>query len=646
MIAITNLTKNLTQRTLFKSVNLSIFPQERIGLTGPNGAGKTTLFSVILGETESSGGGVQLQKNLKIGYLPQEAHFHSDRTVLEEVTSGDAYVRQLLQEKRYYEETNKADQARYGDILEELERLGIYEIEHKAEAVLSGLGFAVQDFHKPVLQLSGGWQMRTLLAKLLVYKYDVLLLDEPTNYLDLPATLWLKDFLKTYPGTFILISHDKVFLNEVTNYTIVLDDGTLTKVKGNYEAYETQKGINIRSLEKRQKVVEKKKQQLERFAQRFHAQPNRASAVKNKRKMLERLENIELPPERKSIKDFVFPPVQASGYSVIRCERVGKVYGEKTVYQDLNFEILRKQKVCLVGPNGAGKSTLLKMLAGVLPPDQGMIVLGHQVQRGYFSQSRLDVLNPARSVLDELASAAEGTYPATQMRTLLGLFNFHGEDVFKPVQVLSGGEKSRLILAKLLIRPPNFILLDEPTTHLDIDGVDALIKAFQQYEGTLCFISHDLFFVEQIADSIVEVNQGQIKTYPGGLDYYLDKKKDGETLTQEGEARLRHETQAAKAEKKKFQGEEYAKLKEARRLHQQALKRIDEIRNRIKDLQHQMKELEKESYVKSRLLANAYGKDPELIKECGQRLKQIPKILREMESDIKRLTEEKDHISK
>ncbi len=425
-----------------------------------------------------------------------------------------------------------------------------------------------------------------------------------------------------------------------------MDDGTLTKVKGNYEAYETQKGINIRSLEKRQKVVEKKKQQLERFAQRFHAQPNRASAVKNKRKMLERLENIELPPERKSIKDFVFPPVQASGHSVIRCERVGKVYGEKTVYQDLNFEILRKQKVCLVGPNGAGKSTLLKMLAGVLPPDQGMIVLGHQVQRGYFSQSRLDVLNPARSVLDELASAAEGTYPATQMRTLLGLFNFHGEDVFKPVQVLSGGEKSRLILAKLLIRPPNFILLDEPTTHLDIDGVDALIKAFQQYEGTLCFISHDLFFVEQIADSIVEVNQGQIKTYPGGLDYYLDKKKDGETLTQEGEARLRHETQAAKAEKKKFQGEEYAKLKEARRLHQQALKRIDEIRNRIKDLQHQMKELEKESYVKSRLLANAYGKDPELIKECGQRLKQIPKILREMESDIKRLTEEKDHISK
>ncbi|HQO57249.1 MAG TPA: ABC-F family ATP-binding cassette domain-containing protein [Candidatus Omnitrophota bacterium] len=625
---------------------MSIFPQERIGLTGPNGAGKTTLFSIILGETESSGGAVQMQKNLKIGHLPQEARFHSDRTVLEEVTSGDMYIRQLLQEKHYYEETNKADQARYGDILEELEQLGIYEIEHKAEAVLSGLGFTVQDFHKPVVQLSGGWQMRTLLAKLLVYQYDVLLLDEPTNYLDLPATLWLKDFLKAYPGTFILISHDKVFLNEVTNYTIVLDGGTLTKVKGNYEAYEMQKEVNLRSLEKRQKVIEKRKQQLEHFAQRFHAQPNRAAAVKNKRKMIERLENIELPPEKKSIKDFAFPTVQSSGYSVIRCEHVGKDYGEKTVYRDLNFEILRKQKVCLVGPNGAGKSTLLKMLAGIFPPDRGKIMLGHQVQRGYFSQTRLDVLNPGRSVLDELASAAEGTYPATQMRTLLGLFNFHGEDVFKPVQVLSGGEKSRLILAKLLIRPPNFILLDEPTTHLDIDGVEALIKAFQQYEGTLCFISHDLFFVEQIADSIVEVSQGQIKSYPGGLGYYLDKKKAGETLIQKSEAKAHQETQAAQEEKKKAKGEEYTKLKEARRLHQQALKRMNEIKSQIKYLHQQMKDLEKESYVKSRLLSNAYGKDPDLIKECGQRLKQIPKILRELESEIKRLTEEKDHISK
>ncbi len=645
MIAITNLTKNLTQRTLFKSVNLSIFPQERIGLTGPNGAGKTTLFSIILGETEASGGAVQMQKNLKVGYLPQESTFHSSRSVLDEVTSGDEHIRQLLEEKRFYEENNKADQVRYGDILLELEQLGIYEIEHKAEAILSGLGFSTKDFHRPIVELSGGWQMRTLLAKLLVYQYDVLLLDEPTNYLDLPATLWLKDFLKNYPGTFIMISHDKVFLNEVTNYTIVLDDGVLTKVKGNYKSYEQQKEISLKGLEKRQKVIEKKRQQLERFTQRFHAQPNRAAAVRNKRKMIERLENIDLPQEKKSIKDFSFPEIDPSGYTVMTLDRVSKAYGEKKVYQNLHFEIFQKQKICLVGPNGAGKSTLLKMMAGVLPPDQGRVTLGHQVQRGYFSQTRLDVLNPNRSVLDELAATVEGTYPATQMRTLLGLFNFHGDDVFKSVRVLSGGEKSRLILAKLLIRPPNFILLDEPTTHLDIDGVEALIKAFRQYEGTLCFISHDLFFVKEIADNIVEVNQGQIKSYPGGLDYYLDKKKEGETLTQKQEARTQKQVREAKAAEKKTRVEEYEKLKEVRRKHNQALKRKSEIKNQIKTLEQQMKDLERESYVKSRILSNSYGKDPQLIKECGQRLKKIPKLMRDMESEIKKLKEERTRIS-
>ncbi|MDZ4242187.1 MAG: ABC-F family ATP-binding cassette domain-containing protein, partial [Candidatus Omnitrophota bacterium] len=517
MITISNLSKNFTQRMLFKDVSLSIFPNEKIGLTGPNGAGKSTLFNIILGELETSGGQVQMQKNLKIGYLPQEAHFDSQRTVLEEVTSGDERIQTLLKEKSGLEDANKADSMRYGDILHELEQLGIYDLEHKAEKVLSGLGFKEADFHRPINNLSGGWQMRTLLAKLLIYQYDILLLDEPTNYLDLSATLWLKDFLASYPGTFIIISHDKIFLGDVTNYTIVLENGQLNKVKGNYLTYEEQKEVGLKTLEKRQKVVEQKREQLERFTQRFHAQPNRAAAVRNKRKMLERLEEIDLPTERRSIKDFDFPLTRQSGYLVLSANKIGKSYSEKRIYQDLDFEITRGQKVCLVGPNGAGKSTLLKMIAGVLEPDSGQVKLGHQVDRGYFSQTRLDVLNPDRTVLDELASAAtNGTYPALQMRTLLGLFNFHGDDVFKLVKVLSGGEKSRLILAKLLINPPNFMLLDEPTTHLDIDGVGALCKAFRQYEGTLCFISHDLFFVKEIANAIVEVDQGTLKSYPGG----------------------------------------------------------------------------------------------------------------------------------
>src|SRR3989338_9235273 len=281
MITINNVTMGFTQLTLFKDVSLSIFKNEKIGLTGPNGAGKTTLFSIILGDIEPVAGSVQMQKNLNIGYLPQESHFSSTKTVMGELTEGDGRIKKLMEEKHQLEDAHKADSDRYGDILHELEILGIYDLEHRAEKILIGLGFKQSDFSRPIKELSGGWQMRTLLAKLLTYSYDLLLLDEPTNYLDLAATLWLKDYLKNYRGTFVIISHDKIFLNEVTNYTIILENSRITKLKGNYEQYEALKEENYRSLEKRQKVVEKKRDQLERFAERFHAQPNKASDRKS-----------------------------------------------------------------------------------------------------------------------------------------------------------------------------------------------------------------------------------------------------------------------------------------------------------------------------------------------------------------------------
>ncbi|MBU4334478.1 MAG: ATP-binding cassette domain-containing protein, partial [Candidatus Omnitrophica bacterium] len=474
MINIDNITMGFSQRTLFKDVAFSIFPDEKIGLAGPNGSGKTTLFSIILGETEPVAGNVQLQKNLNIGYLPQEAKFSSERTIMQELTSGDDRIRALIDERRKLEDLHKAGTDRYGDVLHELELLGIYELEHRAEKILTGLGFNQAEFHKPILELSGGWQMRTLLAKLLTYHYDLLLLDEPTNYLDLEATLWLKEYLSSYRGAFMLISHDREFLNDVTNYTIMLEGAQAVKVKGNYEAYQQQKELNQKSLEKRQKVVEKKRQQLEQFAQRFHAQPNRAAAVKNKRKMIDKLEVIELTKERTSIGEFDFSEVPSSGYVVASAVKVSKAYGDKQVYKDLDFEIIKGQKVCLIGPNGSGKSTLLKMLAGSIENDSGDIKYGHNVETGYFSQTRTDVLNPNRSAFDEVVSAASQGIPSLKVRNLLGLFNFHGDDVFKPVKVLSGGEKSRLILAKLLINPPNFMCLDEPTTHLDLDGINAL----------------------------------------------------------------------------------------------------------------------------------------------------------------------------
>lgn len=644
MITINNLTMGFTQRTLFKGVSLSIFPNEKIGLTGPNGAGKSTLFAIIRGELQPVEGNIQIQKGINIGYLPQESMYVSDKTVIEELTQGDDRIRALMTEKHKLEDENKADTDRYGDVLHELETLGIYELEHKAEKVLMGLGFKVEDFNKPVANLSGGWQMRTLLAKLLVYPFDLLLLDEPTNYLDLPATLWLKDFLANYSGAFVLISHDRVFLNTVTNYTIILEGTQMAKIKGNYENYELQKDITQKTNEKKQKEIDKKRDQLERFANRFHAQPNRASAVRNKRKMLERLEDVDLAQEHRSIGHFEFSNVQPSGYVVVRLDGIAKSYGPKKVYSDLDFEIIRGQKVCLVGPNGAGKSTLLKMLAGAIAPDAGTIKYGHQVQYGYFSQSRVDVLSPDRTVLEEMYTVAPEGTQLTRVRTLLGVFNFHGDDVYKPVRVLSGGEKSRLILAKLLIDPPNFMLLDEPTTHLDIDGVKALTNAFQEYQETICFISHDLYFIKEIADTIVEVNNGQIKVYSGGLDYYLDKKGEADAQLKEQERKGKEEQR--RQEKKETQ-KENALVDQLHEKHKQAMKRINQIKNQIRDLEKEHKDLETESYVKARTMSNFLeARDQEKIKEFGQRLKWIQTRLREIEATIKALNEEKDRISK
>lgn len=645
MITISGVTKNFDSRILLNNVSLSIFANERIGLTGPNGTGKTTLFKLILGQLEPTSGTITLQRGIKIGYMAQESNYQANRTIMEEMTSGDDELRSLLDEKHKLEDDNKCDSNRYGDILELLEQKGIYDLEHKAEKVLTGLGFKPTEFDKPIMHLSGGWQMRAQLAKMLIYKYDLILLDEPTNYLDLEATLWLKDYLAKYDATFIMISHDKIFLNDVTNYTIILEDGKMVKIKGNYEAYEEAKEVRLKSLEKQQKVVEKKRDQLERFAERFHAQPNFSSAVRNKRRQMERLEEIDIPQERHSIRDFEFPQTIESGYTVLTLDKIHKSYGPKKIYDNMGLEITKGQKVCLVGPNGAGKSTLLKIIAGVIDVDSGTRKLGHQVQDGYFSQTRTDVLNPNRTVFEELLVAANRSVPQAQARTLLGVFNFRGDDVFKPVNVLSGGEKSRLILAKLLINPPNFILLDEPTTHLDIDGVEALTDCFKKFTGTLCFISHDLFFMKQIANHMIEVNNGELKHYHGGLDYYLEK-KTGMELGNKLKADQAKAFAAAQSATKLTDKPKEPVLTEAQAKHNQAIKRLEEIKRETKALEKEQNELETESYVKSRFLSDSFGREPEKIKEYGIRLKDIQKRLREITVGLDKLQEEKRAISK
>jgi len=634
MISISNVSKNYGKRTLFEGISLSINQGEKIGLIGPNGSGKSTLFSLILGELEPSSGEIKLNKNTHIGYLAQESKFHSERTVLAELTEGDDRILRFKNEKEKLEEKNEADSHRYGEVLHELEILGYFELEHKAKKILSGLGFKEKDFNRPITQLSGGWQMRTLLAKLLTFQYDLLLLDEPTNYLDLNAALWLKDYLASFDGTFIMISHDKAYLTEVTNYTLILEHGKIFKVRGNYEHYEQVKKERRIHLEKQFKEQEKKRVQLEEFVARFHAQPNKAAAVRSKRTALERLaqEAVELPPDtRESIGSFHFPPTKRSGHRVMQLEKISKNYGEIQVYKDFDFEITQGEKAVLAGENGAGKSTLLKIMAGVVDIDSGQRVAGHNVSVGYFSQTRLDVLSPENTVLREAYSAAPGYMSEETIRTILGAFLFSGDDAEKKVKVLSGGEKSRLILAKLLINPPNFLLLDEPTTHLDVDAVEALVKALNEYEGTVVFISHDIYFVSQVANVVYEVKSGNVRKFPGTFEYYLEARDRQEASSPRVKPKV-------SPEKIKIEEEKNKKKEEERKNKEDEKKRKatnTAIRTEIIKLEKEKESLQLESYAKARALSNPkIFRDEETARDYGRRMKEIEKIIVEITAKI------------
>jgi len=640
MIAVTNLSKNYGKKVLFEDVSLAINQGEKIGLIGPNGTGKSTLFSMILGETEPSKGEVKVHKGVHIGYLPQEASFKSEHTVLSELTEGDERIMRLKKEKETLEEDNEAGSKRYGEVLHQLETLGYFELEHKAEKILMGLGFKEKDFLRPINQMSGGWQMRTLLAKLLTYHYDLLLLDEPTNYLDLNAALWLKDYLSGFRGTFIMISHDKAFLTDVTNYTLILENGHIAKVRGNYEHYEQIKKERRVHLEKQFKEQEKKREQLEEFVTRFHAQPNKAAAVRSKRSALERLEKeaVVLPPDpRESIAQFRFPPTRRSGYKIIALEQISKGYGDIQVYRDLDFEITQGEKAVLAGENGAGKSTLLKILAGVVDIDSGTRIVGHNVDSGYFSQTRTDVLNVENTVLQEAYSSAPGYMAEETIRTILGAFLFTGDDADKKVKVLSGGEKSRLILAKLLIDPPNCLLLDEPTTHLDVDAVEALVRALNQYEGTIVFISHDIYFVRSVANTVFEVKDGRIRKFPESFDYYLEKKDQGEVIIEKKKPVVDLAKQKLEEEKKRTKEEEKKrKEEEKRRKAQNAV-----IREQINKLVKKKEALQLESYAKARALSDPkIFREEETARDYGRRIKEINKLVADLDIEIKKLEEE------
>jgi ATP-binding cassette subfamily F protein 3 len=502
--------------------------EDRIGLVGPNGAGKSTLFGIILGEESADSGQIIKERSVNFGYLPQESAPAGDETVLELATAISpefAGLRKLILawDSDHHIDTGHAEEI-HDDAHNRFHELGGYQLDAKAKQILAGLGFREKDFDRPARELSGGWVMRAHLARLLVQQPDLLLLDEPTNHLDLEALLWFQDYLKAYAGGIMVISHDREFLNHIVSGIVEIRAGHLNRYRGDYDSFLVQREAAEVQLLAAYKNQQREIDRLQEFADRFRAKASKAAQAQSKLKQIERMDKIEAPVNDESKIGFQFPQPQRSGLKVITLENIHHAYGQNTVYQSMDFKAERGQRIVLVGPNGAGKSTLLKLLAGVLTPQQGVRTLGHNVKAGYYSQYRVEMLNPDRTVLEEgLDTPSRVTEQF--VRTLLGSFLFRGDDVFKKVDVLSGGEKSRLALVKLLLDPPNLLLMDEPTTHLDMASIDALVYALSQFEGTLIFISHDVYFIRALGNLVVHVHAGKLTHYAGDYQYYLDKTK-------------------------------------------------------------------------------------------------------------------------
>ena len=529
MLTLSEISKAYGGRVLFADVTLQLNREDRIGLVGPNGAGKSTLFSIILGDEEADSGKVMKERNVVLGYLPQESAPVGDETILELATAISpefAKLRKIILawDSDHHVAPDHVEEI-HDDAHNRFHELGGYQLDAKAKQILSGLGFREKDFDRPARELSGGWVMRAHLARLLVQEPDLLLLDEPTNHLDLEALLWFQEYLTTYPGAIVVISHDREFLNHIVSGIVEIRSSKLNRYRGNYDDFLVQRAAAEEQLLAAYKNQQRDIARLQEFADRFRAKASKASQAQSKLKQIDRMEKIEAPVNDTSKIGFSFPQPLRSGQKVITLENIHFGYGENIVYRGMDFLAERDQRIVLVGPNGAGKSTLLKILAGVLVPQSGTRTLGHNAKAGYYSQYRVEMLHPeSRTVFEE---AMDTTPRVTEqfIRTLLGSFLFRGDDVFKKVSVLSGGEKSRLALVKLLLDPPNLLLMDEPTTHLDMASIDALVGALKQFKGTLVFISHDVYFIRALSGHVVHVNAGKLTHYPGGYQYYLDKTK-------------------------------------------------------------------------------------------------------------------------
>jgi ATP-binding cassette subfamily F protein 3 len=599
MLTVAGLSKTFGGRQLFDDVSLTLQAGERMAIIGPNGAGKSTLLKIILGHETPDAGEVTFMRGTRLGYLPQESETVGNESVLDIAVPHDH------------------------------EHDG--QFVAKAKQILANLGFKQTDYTRPARELSGGWGMRAHLARLLAQEPDLLMLDEPTNHLDLETLLWFQDYLRNYPGAILLISHDREFLNRLCTHVAELRASRVLRYTGNYDEYVEQRAAAEVTMVATAKAQQREIERLQLFVDRFRAKNTKAAQAQSKMKQIERLkeEMVELPDGNGPTVGFRFPQPQRSGLRVITLEKVRFGYAAERraparldekpehaeaalgapgspinlIYENLNFEAERGQRIVLVGPNGAGKSTLLKLLAGVLTPQAGERRLGHNVRCGYFAQHRATMFNPQHTVLQEALETPQ-RITEQSIRTVLGSFLFRGDDVFKPVSVLSGGEKSRLALVKLLLDPPNLLLMDEPTTHLDLASVDALIEALKPFEGTLIFISHDVHFIRALSNHVVRVEAGQLRHFTGGYQYYLDKTAQSAraALTSSGRdafhrvpnqgKELRDAVESVPTISRKEQKRLEAEQRQARsRKRQELQKRIAVLENEIAGLETKEKEL-------------------------------------------------------
>jgi ATP-binding cassette subfamily F protein 3 len=540
MIQLTGAGKRYGPKILFENVDWLVTGNDRVGIVGANGTGKSSLLKVFAGIEGLDSGTISVQKGASIGYLPQEGLSLSGRSVFAECMTVFSDVRALEDEQeqltRRMAELDPAS-AEYAQVAERFHRAESefrardgYAIEAQAGAVLSGLGFSQRDWKRRTEEFSGGWQMRIALAKLLLEKPNLLLLDEPTNHLDLEARNWLEQYLSSYPNAFVLVSHDRYFLDVTVRKIVELWNKGLHFYTGGYSRYEEQKTERRAQLQSAYNNQQDRIKQLEAFINRFRYQATKAKQVQSRIKELEKIERIEIPPEEKSI-HFRFPQPKPSGRVVAEFQKVAKSYGDHQVFADVDFIIERGDRVALVGVNGAGKSTLIKILAGAEPVTAGQYILGHNAQPDYFAQDQYKELDANAKLVDDLATVAPRA-SNTELRSILGCFLFSEDDVFKTIGVLSGGERNRYALARMLMMPSNFLLLDEPTNHLDMRAKDVLLTALQEYTGTVVFVSHDRYFIDKLATRIFEVEDGRVQVYPGNYEDYLWRKGGGQVASQ------------------------------------------------------------------------------------------------------------------